>query len=423
MRHATSLKVIGLAVAGAAVAWGAVAVPASADPATLTVGNPAACPGSQYTTIQAAVNAASSGDTISVCKGTYGEHVDISTPDLTLLGAQAGVDARGKRSKTNESIVTNADGVFTIEPSANDTTINGFVIQGARNNNAVGIADFAGSSGLTLIDNLLQLNSEGINMQNPDGSQPALISQNSFVNNNAGGNAGDNAETGTGVFISNGPANNTQIVDNNFRQDSQTAINFAGDSSRPSTGLVVSDNKSTDDSTFVVATNSNGAVIDHNTMTTTDANVPGPYGHGTGILDFGANTNLRITNNVMKATGDVEQASGISVSNYAGPSTGTNVVGNTISGWYNDIKVVTGNTSAYVNTNHVANAQNDGIIVQSGVSGVVLSHNTSKGAALYSCEDDSADQNTGATPNTWLKNTGDKPSNPPAICKQTGGNV
>src|ERR1700689_1742022 len=41
------------------------------------------CPTAQFTTIQAAVNFATSGDVIRVCAGTYPEQVTITTP-LTL---------------------------------------------------------------------------------------------------------------------------------------------------------------------------------------------------------------------------------------------------------------------------------------------------------------------------------------------------
>src|SRR2546428_8092995 len=53
-----------------------------------------------YTTISAAVAAANPGDTIKVCPGLYLEQVFIGTNvngvlnNLTLLGAQSGVDAR-----------------------------------------------------------------------------------------------------------------------------------------------------------------------------------------------------------------------------------------------------------------------------------------------------------------------------------------
>ncbi len=59
--------------------------------ATLTVGNPTSftCPHT-FTTIQSAVTAASPGDTIQVCPGTYDEQVNVTTQDLTIDGAGAG---------------------------------------------------------------------------------------------------------------------------------------------------------------------------------------------------------------------------------------------------------------------------------------------------------------------------------------------
>ena len=59
-----------------------------------------------YMTIGAAVAAAASGDTIKVCPGMYTENV-VLNKSLTLLGAQAGVDARGRVS-ANESVVASA---------------------------------------------------------------------------------------------------------------------------------------------------------------------------------------------------------------------------------------------------------------------------------------------------------------------------
>ena len=59
-----------------------------------------------YATVQAAVTAAASGDTIMVCSGTYTENV-VLNKSLTLLGAQAGMDACGRVA--TESIVTPAN--------------------------------------------------------------------------------------------------------------------------------------------------------------------------------------------------------------------------------------------------------------------------------------------------------------------------
>src|SRR5207244_7786920 len=84
---------------------------AHAVPTTLVVdddglGDVASCNNSTptYSSIQAAVNDAASGDTIKVCPGTYGESVTVPTDNLTLDGAKAGIDARFARG-SGESII------------------------------------------------------------------------------------------------------------------------------------------------------------------------------------------------------------------------------------------------------------------------------------------------------------------------------
>ena len=69
-----------------------------AEAATLTVGT---CPGAGFSTVQAAVNAAKSGDIVNVCPGSYPEQVSI---DKTLT-------VKDKSSK----IVTDAAPVDTQE--------------------------------------------------------------------------------------------------------------------------------------------------------------------------------------------------------------------------------------------------------------------------------------------------------------------
>jgi Tol biopolymer transport system component/outer membrane biosynthesis protein TonB len=78
-----------------------------------------------YPTIQAAVTAAMPGDTIQCAAGNYavvGANID---KPLTLMGAQAGVDARDGRPGAMESIITTGNlGVFTL--NAANITFDGF---------------------------------------------------------------------------------------------------------------------------------------------------------------------------------------------------------------------------------------------------------------------------------------------------------
>jgi hypothetical protein len=84
-----------------------------------------------YPTISAAVAAASSGDTIKVCPGTYLENV-VLAKRLTLLGAQEGVDARG-RASPDESVVTPlvaTTRTLELQTGSAASIINGFTFLG-----------------------------------------------------------------------------------------------------------------------------------------------------------------------------------------------------------------------------------------------------------------------------------------------------
>ena len=89
--------------------------------ATLTVSS-----GGTYSTIQSAVDAASSGDTIQVYSGTYSGCVDLGGKDLTLTGAGS-----------SSSIISTASctsGALIIE-SGEQATVTGFTIE-----NSAGVA-------------------------------------------------------------------------------------------------------------------------------------------------------------------------------------------------------------------------------------------------------------------------------------------
>jgi hypothetical protein len=80
--------------------------------------------GTPYCTIQAAVNASAAGDTVSVAAGTYAETVALDR-SLTLSGAQATVDARGRSAP--ETIVS----ALRLQGGSADSTIDGFTFAGS----------------------------------------------------------------------------------------------------------------------------------------------------------------------------------------------------------------------------------------------------------------------------------------------------
>ncbi len=110
----TALLVAGPMVTGAAGCADPVDSPLAelGSDGLMLIGAPI-CPGSPYTTIQAAINAATSGGTVTVCDGTFFERLTISAKNLTLVSqngsALTTVDAAGLAPAltiTNGSVVT-----------------------------------------------------------------------------------------------------------------------------------------------------------------------------------------------------------------------------------------------------------------------------------------------------------------------------
>ncbi|MFN9372631.1 MAG: beta strand repeat-containing protein, partial [Planctomycetaceae bacterium] len=85
--------------------------------------------GSEYTTISAAITAASAGNTVLVAAGTYSENLLI-TKSLKLVGSQAGVKATGSARTGGETLIdgTAASSSFVIDIQADNVTIDGFSI-------------------------------------------------------------------------------------------------------------------------------------------------------------------------------------------------------------------------------------------------------------------------------------------------------
>lgn len=158
-------------------------------------------------TIQSAINAASSGDTILVGAGTYTEEITIDTP-LSILGEQAGVDARG-RDVNAESVI---EGNIILRSGADTTLIDGLFLQEGASVGGEFAAIYlaSGASAVTIQNTLFTRSGDvdgdayrGILTTFNGGNTDLLVSKNSF------------SGWATGVYLNPG-ATDADISDNDF---------------------------------------------------------------------------------------------------------------------------------------------------------------------------------------------------------------
>ena len=187
------------------------------------VGSPAV-----YATIQAAVDNAPAGGTVTVDAGTYAEQVTITQP-LTIEGARAGVDGGtgGRRSATDatESIVTGAVSgsvnTFAFHVLADDVTIDGFTVAGETDPDAAlgaGIVIGPGHSGTHVVNDVVKNNVAGLFLANASPTDAAVVQHDYFGNNN-----NDGANGGRGIYtdqtISGGNLTNVTIDSDTFNNN------------------------------------------------------------------------------------------------------------------------------------------------------------------------------------------------------------
>jgi hypothetical protein len=168
----------GLLAAGAATAH---AAPASTRYVSLT-GHPAgldtSCANAAYSSISAAVAAASPNDTVVVCAGTYHAEVIINKP-LTLMGRSAVIDAAGQARLNVGGLLPGSIGIGIV--GTNHVQVSGFTVEDAGFDAILA----ASSSYVTVSGNVLMRNGDvGVNL---NGVTWSTATHNVSEDNAAGG--------------------------------------------------------------------------------------------------------------------------------------------------------------------------------------------------------------------------------------------
>ena len=173
------------------------AVPFAADP---DGAGPATAIGlDAFATIQGGIDGVTPGGTVTVAAGTYPELVNVNK-SVTLLGAQAGVDAR-TRTGVPESVVigklNGANRTTAFYIAADNVTLDGFTSRDQTDPNQfnAGIVLTNTTSGVTVRNNIIANNVIGL-FAGSDGA--SRIERNLFDGNNQTGPAG-----GAGIYGEN----------------------------------------------------------------------------------------------------------------------------------------------------------------------------------------------------------------------------
>ena len=401
---------------------------------------PSVClaPNPVYTTIQAAVNAATSDATIYVCAGTYDEsNVAISIDEpLTIEGAQFGVNAVG-RSGQPETVIDDTAGIV-YGAGATTGTLSGFTLNGYTG--SVGEIDAANvGSAWTFTDNIIDVSNGGIYFNTDDAPSPGAttISDNEFTQSTS--SEAGSGDFGQAVLIWQKAADNVSINNNDFSDLSGPGANInttgagtAGTCPESSTGLSISDNTSevngaAYDDNFVALFCTTGASIATNTFTVTDsadANAVPPIYLG------GGDSSPVVTGNTLNGDG-ATYASGIAVSTAFYPTDNATVEDNSITDFGDNgtdgqgIVVYGfghGEPTGFTIEGNTLTGNGDGILIYNDGSGYpsgAITGNDVTGSVTDDCVDQTTGGGTLGTDNMWTANTGAN-SSPAGLCTGQG---
>lgn len=367
--------------------------------AILVVDDNMACAGAAFNTIQAAADAATAGDTVKVCAGSYPETVTV-TKTLIFKGAKAGIDAR-TRANTGESVVQGAGGGFAVQ--ANGVVIDGFIVKNAT---GPGIYLYGAHNGSTVTNNVIKNNTMGI-YANSSGAGLTIVSLNLITDNNTDGSA-----AGNGIYSDQGLTGG-RIKNNQFERNMNAGVLIAQTATTVD-DLTVSGNRSVDNSSFVAIFHGTNVRVKGNI--TGDTNPADNEAQGSAIFIGGNTAGATVANNIVKNS----PFHGIALRMTA---SGLTVQGNKIRNAILDGISVTTSTpgAATITANDVKYSGQNGIALRDSTTGNTITGNTSvlNSVSDVDCSDETLGEATAGTANTWTGNTG-ATSYPPGLCTSPG---
>jgi parallel beta-helix repeat protein len=373
-------------------------------PSTLHVG-----PTEQYTTIQGAVTAAQSNDTIQVDPGTYTEQVQID--DTGHLRDNLTINGSGQNSTFIKApaLMTSPNAVVEVS-GAQNVTIDNFTITGpASGANSGGSLygiriDGGGSATITnnhitaIEDTPFDGVQEGIAIDVGRASEAqsgsATISHNTIDNYQKGGilvsNVGSSATIDHNVVQGAGP---TALI-------AQNGIQIGSGATATVTNNTISGNIYTPQtvvSTGILLFSPGAVTISNNTVSSNDV----------GIYSFGAIAPIIVHNDASANTFDGIILDTTSQAMVDHNSTNNNGYGDQTGNPTGDGGIALFNsTNNTISHNQSNNNKGDGIFADSASIDNVFSKNQASGNTNFDFEDQSTDGGTAGTGNTWTHNHG-----------------
>jgi hypothetical protein len=274
--------------------------------------------GKLFATIQAAINDAQTlnGHTIVVNAGTFSELVTVNK-SLTLLGAKSGIDARVVGRGAHETVVrgitagSNRTSAFHL--TVDGAAIDGFTVQEANDSNqfGAGIVLAPNIAGTKIRNNIIQNNVAGLIISNDTASNPLIIEQNYFKNNNLAGPL-----SGTAIYTDQfaaGTMFTSALINNNtFDVNNNVGVLLGSTMTGSQSNIGISHN---------VFSHSGNAILLFNTVASfvTDNTITGST--GSQVVLGGGVTNLDLSENVF----DSGATRGIRIGDFGGGSTNSNI--------------------------------------------------------------------------------------------------